>query len=104
MSKMPLRVARIMPKCYLENGKSYQKKLNLWWSGRTKGFHRTIKKFQGCHFFQGCQNYAKNAISRTVRAIKKIQLCGGPVGQRDSKEQEKSISGLPGLPLKKSHF
>ena len=40
---MPLRVARIMPKCYLENGKSYQKNLNLWWSGRTKGFKRTRK-------------------------------------------------------------
>ena len=41
--KMPLRVARIMPKCYLENGKGYQKNLNLWWSGRTKGFKRTRK-------------------------------------------------------------
>ena len=58
-----------------------------------------FRKFQGCHL--GLPELCQNAISRTVRAIKKIQICGGPVGQRDSKEQEKSISGLPGLPLQK---
>ena len=59
-----------------------------------------FRKFQGCHL--GLPELCQNAISRTVRAINLIQLCGGPVGQRDSKEQEKSISGLPGLPLQKN--
>ena len=35
--------ARIMQKCYLENGKGYQFNFNLWWSGATKGFKRAIK-------------------------------------------------------------
>ena len=59
-----------------------------------------FRKFQGCHL--GLPELCQNAISRTVRAINLIQLCGGPVGQRDSKEQEKSITGLPGLPLQKN--
>ena len=77
--KMPLRVARIMPKCYLENGKSYQKNSTLWWSGRTKGFKIKIKinfrvarllrvatskkcqKGQKCQKMPKCAKIAKNA-------------------------------------------
>ena len=100
--------AKSMPKCYLENGKRYQFDSTLWWSGRTKEFKRTRKIDLRVATSKKCQKYnlgfpelCQNAISRTVRAIKKIQLCGGPVGQMDSKEQEKSNSGLPGLPLQK---
>ena len=89
---MALRVARIMPKFYLENGEGYQFNLNLWWSGRTKGFKRKIKinfrvarllrvatskkcqKGQKCQKMPKCAKIAKNA--KTAKNGQKLSKTG----------------------------